>query len=186
MPHNLQRIPEGTTHHCRQCGQVFTVAKNPNQSGLFCSRRCALKFSRSKIRTFDQRQADDARMMAEIRERQERNRVEAAQRHEADLAEQRRKSDEEFVRWKIREAEIAREMLAEENRQAESERSAATKDIESTVSPFLEDELNQEMVRQHQAASQRSNRGEKSPRIPSPVHFVAPSTSKGIFIKPRQ
>ena len=184
MPRNLQVVATGTTHPCKCCGTTFVVVRNPNQSGWFCSRSCALKFSRTKIRSFEQRQADDAKMMAAIRERQKRNRVEAAKQHEADLAEQQRKSDEEFARHKIRQDEIAREMLAEENRQAEFERSAAMKDIDSTVSPFLTDELDKEMFRQHQAASQRSNRGEKSPRVSSPV--MRPSTSKGIFIKPRQ
>ena len=118
-------------------------------------------------------------MLAGIRERQERDRVDAAQRHEAELAEQRRKSNEEFARWKIREAEIVRELADEGRRQAESDRLAAARDIESTVSPFLEDELNQEMFRQHQVSQ-----SEKSPRVSSPV--MRPSTSKGIFIKPRQ
>ena len=145
MPHNLQRIPEGTTHPCKCCGTVFTVERNPNRSGEFCSRPCALKSSRSKIRSHEQRIADDAKMIAGIRERQERDRVESAKQHEADLAEQRRKSDEEFARWKIREAEIAREFADEGRREWESDHSEALRDLESCP-PYTEGELDREIL----------------------------------------
>ena len=184
MPRNLQVVETGTSHPCRQCGKVFTVERNPNQSGWFCSRSCALQFSRAKIRTVEQRQDDDAKMMAGIRERQECNRVEAAKQHEADLAKQRRKSDEEFARWKVREAEIAREMADENRRQAESDRAAAATmkniemiNIEPTVSSFLVEELDSEALHQHRAFDEAS----KSPRaVNSPVRLSAPN---GIFVR---
>lgn len=84
-------------------------------------------------------------MMAGIRERQERDRVEAAKQHEADLAEQRRKSDEEFARWKIREAEIGRELADEGRRQAESDHSEALSDLESCP-PYIDGELDREIL----------------------------------------
>jgi len=145
MPHNLQVVATGTIHPCKCCGTTFVVVRNPNQSGWFCSRSCALKFSRTKIRSFEQRQADDAKMMAGIRERQERDRVDTAQRHEAELAEQRRKSDEEFARWKIREAEIVRELADEGRREWESDHSEALRDLESCP-PYTEGELDREIL----------------------------------------
>lgn len=134
MPRNLQVVATGTTHPCRQCGQVFTVAKNPNQSGLFCSRACALKFSRSKIRTFEQRQADHAQMIAGIRERQERDRAESAKRHAEDLARQHQM---------IEENRIANE--AAEKSMAERERRTAELEYDKERRELAEDLLEIEL-----------------------------------------
>lgn len=159
MPRNLQRIPEGTTHPCKCCGTVFTVERNPNRSGEFCSRSCALAFSRTRIRSFEQRRADHAQMVAEIRERQERDRAESAKRHADELARQQANSDAEMAAWEKRKAEIARELVAEEQRQAESDHAAAMRDIESTVSPFLEDALDQELLARYNDERRRVRRG---------------------------
>ena len=58
MPRNIQVVETGTEHPCRQCGTVFTVAQNPFRSGWFCSRSCALRFSRQSIRSTEQRRLD--------------------------------------------------------------------------------------------------------------------------------
>ena len=181
MPRNFQVIETGTTHPCRQCGQVFTVERNPNQSGLFCGRHCALAHSRSQIRTHSQRQSDWADMMQRFRERQEHDRIEAVQRHTAELAEQQRKSNEEFARWEMRQAEIARELADEERRRVELERASMKNieiiEIEPTTGPLEIDELNREMFRQHQQVAAHQD---KVPRVSSPVR---PSASNGIFLK---
>lgn len=145
MPHNLQVVASGTIHPCKCCGTTFVVVRNPNQSGWFCGRACSLKFSRSQIRTHSQRQSDWADMMQRFRDRQERDRIEAAQRHEAELAEQQRKSNEEFARWEMRQVEIAREMADEKRKQWESDHLEALRDLESCP-PYTEGELDREIL----------------------------------------
>lgn len=173
MSKNLQTVATGTVHPCKCCGTVFTVERNPNRSGEFCSRSCALQFSRTRIRSFEQRQADDAKMMAGIRERQERDRAESAKRHAEDLAQQKAKSDAEWAAWEIRQTEIAREYADEERRRQESDHRAATSDVESAVDPFLTERLDCEMLARY-----------NSPVTPPRVNLPAQSSSRGIYLKP--
>jgi protein subunit release factor A len=58
VPRNLQRYSTGTVRSCNFCGQTFIVEANPSRSGEFCSRPCALQFSRQSIRSTEQRKAD--------------------------------------------------------------------------------------------------------------------------------
>ena len=179
---NLQVIPTDTIRPCDQCGQTYTVPKNPNQSGRFCGRVCALAFSRATIRSHDQKIADKEKMLARIRERQERDRIEAAKRHAEDLARQQAKSDAEWAAWEIRQTEIARELADEERRRVELERASMPNveiiEIEPTAEPLEIDELNREMFRQHQQVAAHQD---KVPRVSSPA--VRPSASNGIFLK---
>ena len=121
-------------------------------------------------------------MLIRIRERQERDRVAAAKQHEAELAEQQRKSNEEFARWEMRQAEIVRELADEERRRVELERASMKNieiiEIEPTAEPLEIDELNREMFRQHQQVAAHQD---KVPRVSSPA--VRPSASNGIFLK---
>ena len=134
MPRNLQVVATGTTHPCRQCGQVFVVERNPNRSGEFCSRSCALEFSRSKIRPFAQRVTDEARKHDEMIVRIRAHEAGSAKRHAEDLARQNQM---------IEENRIANE--ADEKSRVERERRTAELEYDKERRELAEDLLEIEL-----------------------------------------